>query len=76
MNEIEFYRLNGWEKNLWFTDVNGVVLTDWAVENDIKFLIECRLPGRIGVTLSDKDRVLFELRWGSNYKTYNKWNDD
>lgn len=56
---------------MWFTDVNGVVLCDWAVENDIKYLIECNLPGRIGIIVSEKDRLLFELRWGNNYR---KWN--
>lgn len=66
--EIEFYRLHGWQKDIWFTDINGVVLTDWAVENDIKFLIEHHLPGRLGIVLSEKDRVMFELRWGGNYK--------
>ena len=66
--EIEFYRLHGWQKEMWFTDVNGVVLTDWAVENSIDFIIKCRLPGRVGIILSEKDKILFELRWGGNYK--------
>lgn len=70
--EIEFYRLHGWQKDMWFTDVNGVVLTDWAVESGINFIIECQLPGRIGIVLSEKDRILFELRWGSNYKNWNQ----
>lgn len=66
--EIEFYRVHGWHKDIWFTNVNPVALCDWAVENGVKYNIEYRLHGRTGIQIGESDRVLFELRWGGNLK--------
>lgn len=65
---IDFYRLRGYDKDLWFTDVSPIVLSEWALENEIKFTVEIRLANRVGIMVQDKDKVMFELFWGANEK--------
>ena len=66
--EIEFYRLKGYEKDLWFADINPVVLSEWALENNVKFKIQYNLSDRVGFIIEEKDKVMFELFWGANIR--------
>ena len=63
---IEFYRLKGYERDLWFTDVSPVVLSEWALENNVNFKIQYNLSDRVGFMIEEKDKVMFELFWGAN----------
>lgn len=63
--ELEFYRAKGFSKDIWFTDVNPLVLTDWAAEHNIKFKTQINMSTYVGIELAnDSDKVMFELRWG------------
>jgi hypothetical protein len=68
--EVEFYRVKGWERNIWFTDMHPVALCDWAVENGISYQIHDRYGGKTGIVVADKDKVMFELRWAGNIRPW------
>lgn len=74
--EIYFYRLSNYHnKELWFTNFNGVAISEWCHNNGIKYKTEYCDGFKTGIILfEDKDKVYFHLRWGdtptNSYKDY------
>ncbi len=63
--DMFFYRLSGAKKDIWYTNFNGAVLSEWCAERSIKYKTDYYDGFRIGIILADeKDKVFFELVWG------------
>ena len=69
--EIYFYKIAGDPKKLWYTNYNGVVLSEWCFEHNIKYKLEYFDGFKTGITLLDeKDETYFHLRWGGKPRPY------
>lgn len=71
--EMFFYRIAG-SGDRWFTNFNGVILSEWCSQHNIKYKIDYFDGYKTGIILEDeKDQVYFHLRWGG--KPYPKYED-
>jgi hypothetical protein len=69
--EIYFYKMPATPPNVWFTNFNGVVISEWCAEHNIRYKMYSFNGFSTGIVLEDeKDRVYFELRWGGKPPTH------
>ena len=65
MNDIEFFRMEGWDQTIWYTYNSPYSVFEWAQENNVRYLTAYHDSSIIGIKLLDDDSsIYFMLRWG------------